>query len=233
VYLCPDHFDIVEMEYEIKNRTIVEMAVSFVKKALIGAEGGHDWQHIYRVWKLAKKIAIEEEADLFVVELAALFHDLADPKFHNGDEQLGPKMTQEFLINHQLDAGTIEHVVAIIRNVSFKNNLEKVDFTSRELMVVQDADRLDAMGAIGIARAFNYGGFKNRPLYDPEIQPKMNMSKEEYKKSTAPTINHFYEKLLLLRDLMNTKTGKRLAIERHLFMERFLFRFFEEWEGEK
>jgi uncharacterized protein len=216
----------------IKNQEeIIADAVDFVKAELANAEGGHDWWHIYRVWKTARKIAQSESVDLFVVELAALLHDIADPKFHGGDEEIGPQKAREFLNKAEIDPQTTEHILGIIRNMSFKNSLGRVDFHSKEMDVVQDADRLDAVGAIGIARAFNYGGFKNRPLYNPSVKPNLNMSKMEYKKGDSPTINHFYEKLLLLKDKMNTETGRKLAEERHVFMEEFLERFYEEWEG--
>lgn len=204
----------------------------FVRKELANAEGGHDWWHIYRVWKTTRKIAASEDVDPFVVELAALLHDIADPKFHYGDEEIGPQKAGDFLKSQNIGAETIGHILNIIRNMSFKNSLDRVEFHSKEMDVVQDADRLDAIGAIGIARAFNYGGYKNRSLYDPAIRPNMGMSKEEYKKGLSPTINHFYEKLLLLRDTMNTSTGRKLAEERHAFMEEFLYRFYREWEGE-
>jgi len=212
---------------------IIQKTSGFVRQTLEGAEGGHDWWHIYRVWKLTKKIAAEEGADLFVVELAALLHDIADPKFYDGDEEIGPKTAKEFLQKQAVDAVIIDHVDKIIRNISFKNSFQNAGFRSKELDVVQDADRLDAIGAIGIARAFNYGGFKNRPLYDPQILPNQSLTKEEYKNSVSPTINHFYEKLLLLKDLMNTATGKKMAEERHRFMEIYLDKFYLEWEGEE
>lgn len=211
---------------------IIENTISFVKKTLTGAEGGHDWWHIYRVWKLSKKIASTEKVDLFVVELGALLHDIADSKFHGGDEKLGSILANDFLLSQEVDDKTIEHVINIIENISFKGGRLKQKFKSEELDVVQDADRLDAIGAIGIARTFNYGGFKNREIYNPEIKPKLDMSKEEYKKSTAPTINHFYEKLLLLKERMNTKTGTQLAEKRHAFMENYLLQFYKEWEGD-
>ena len=210
---------------------IINNTEKFVRKKLAHAEGGHDWWHIYRVWKLSKSIAKVEAVDLFVVELAALLHDIADPKFHDGDEEVGPRVAKEFLHGQNIDKPTIDHVINIIRNMSFKSSLGEVNFKSPEMFVVQDADRLDAIGAIGIARAFNFGGFKNRPIYNPEIKPQLKMNKEEYKKSLSPTINHFYEKLLLLEDKMNTPTGKQLAEERHQYMEGFLDRFFAEWEG--
>ena len=212
---------------EIINKTIL-----FVKAKLENAEGGHDWFHIERVYKNALLIADGEVCDANIVKLGALLHDIADSKFHNGDETIGPKMAREFLASNDVDEATIQHVINIIENVSFKGgNIEKL-FSSIELDIVQDADRLDAIGAIGIARAFNYGGFKNRPLHNPNIAPKLHMSKEEYKNSQAPTINHFYEKLMLLKDKMNTETGKQIAKERHRYMEGFLSQFYAEWDGE-
>lgn len=211
------------------DKQIVENTKIFVKKTLKNAEGGHDWFHVQRVLNNAKKIAQYEKVNLFIVELGALLHDIADSKFHNGDENIGPSITREFLKEQGLEKDIIAQVSKIIENISFKGGNETQEFTSPELQVVQDADRLDALGAIGIARTFNYGGFKGRPLYDPEIKPNLNLSKAEYKASTAPTINHFYEKLLLLKDRMNTQTGKRMAEERHRFMERFLEEFYKEW----
>ena len=214
---------------------IIENTIAFVKKELKNAEGGHDWFHIERVFKNAVLISKDENVDAFVVSLGALLHDIADPKFYNGDETVGPKVATEFLKSEKVDADVIIHVINIINHISFKNSFDKTakKFTSKELDVVQDADRLDAIGAIGIARCFNYGGFKNRALFDPEILPNLNMTKEEYKNSTAPTINHFYEKLLLLKDKMNTVSGKQIAAERHSFMESFLNQFNNEWNGLK
>lgn len=211
---------------------LITTTEQFVKKELADAEGGHDWWHIYRVWKSARKIAAGEQVDMLVVELSALLHDIADSKFHGGDESIGPRKAREFLESIGAPEATIQHVVDIIVNISFKGGHNNGAFYSPELGVVQDADRLDAIGAIGIARTFNYGGFKNRAIYDPGIQPDLHMTKEQYKNSTAPTINHFYEKLLLLKDRMNTATGRQLAAERHAFMETFLEKFYEEWEGE-
>lgn len=210
----------------------IESCSAFVKKTLSGAEGGHDWFHIERVWKNAKLIASGEECDLEVVELAALLHDIADSKFHGGDEAIGPQKAKEYLETQNIDSEKVAHVIAIIENISFKGGHNKRTHDSIELDIVQDADRLDAIGAIGIARTFNYGGFKNRALYNPEIEPNLKMTKQQYKMSTAPTINHFYEKLLLLKDLMNTATGKSIALERHKYMEGFLNQFFAEWNGE-
>lgn len=214
------------------NNQIIESTKGFVKKTLENAEGGHDWFHILRVYNNAILIAKDENVDDFIVALGALLHDIADSKFYDGDESLGPKIAREFLFEHNVDSLVIEHVIKIIENISFKKSLEKTDlFYSPELAVVQDADRLDAIGAIGIARCFNYGGFKNRILYDPGIEPNLNMSKEEYKSSSSPSINHFYEKLLSLKDKMNTKTGKRIAEKRHQFMKDYLNQFYAEWDG--
>lgn len=214
------------------NTNTIEKTVAYVKAELENAEGGHDWWHIYRVWKTAKQIATTENVDQEVVELGALLHDIADAKFHDGDESIGPQKAKTFLESIAVEEKTITHVINIIENISFKGGNFEQKFHSSELAVVQDADRLDALGAIGIARTFNYGGFKNRLLYDPSIPPNLNMTKEEYKKSTAPTINHFYEKLLLLKERMNTATGKTMAQKRHEFMEDYLKQFYAEWEGE-
>jgi uncharacterized protein len=212
---------------------LIEKTILFVKEKLKNAEGGHDWFHIERVYKNAQLIALEEDCNKTIVALGALLHDIGDSKFHNGDETVGPKIARVFLEEEKVEEDTIQHVIHIIENISFKGGNIAQKFNSKELAIVQDADRLDAIGAIGIARTFNYGGFKNRTIYDPTIQPNLNMTKEEYKNSEAPTINHFYEKLLLLKDKMNTKTGVKIAAQRHLFMEQFLFQFYEEWEGKK
>jgi uncharacterized protein len=213
--------------------TIIDQTILFVKQQLQDAEGGHDWFHIERVYKNAILIAQEEVCNITVVKLGALLHDIADSKFHDGDEEIGPKIAQKFLESENVSEEIIEHVIQIIQNISFKGGNFEQTFSSKELEIVQDADRLDALGAIGIARTFNYGGFKNRAIYNPSIAPKLNMSKEEYKNSDSPTLNHFYEKLLLLKDKMNTETGKKIAQERHRFMETFLSQFYAEWEGEK
>ena len=217
----------------MKNQNLINDTISFVKQELQGAEGGHDWFHIERVYKNALLIAKDENCDLLVVQLGALLHDIADSKFHNGDETVGPKTARKFLESHQVDEQTIAHVINIIENISFKGGNFERKFSSIELDIVQDADRLDAIGAIGIARAFNYGGFKNRPLYNPEVPVNLTMTKEEYKNSVNPTINHFYEKLLLLKDKMNTKSGQKIAQQRHEFMESFLSQFDAEWNGVK
>ena len=212
---------------------LINDTIAFVKKELENAEGGHDWFHIERVYKNALLIANGENCDILIVQLGALLHDIADSKFHDGDENVGPKKARLFLESKNVPENTIVPVINIIENISFKGGHEAKKFSSLELDIVQDADRLDAIGAIGIARTFNYGGFKNRAIYNPEINPNLNMSKEEYKNSDAPTINHFYEKLLLLKDKMNTKTGKEIAAQRHEFMELFLNQFYDEWNGEK
>ena len=212
--------------------TLIDNTILFVKQQLENAEGGHDWFHIERVYKNALLIAEGVDCDLIVVKLGALLHDIADSKFHGGDETVGPKTARVFLESQNVKEDIILHVIAIIENISFKGGNFEKKFNSKELEIVQDADRLDAIGAIGIARTFNYGGFKNRPLYNPNIQPNMNMNKEEYKNSESPTLNHFYEKLLLLKDKMNTETGKKIAQKRHDFMVTFLSQFYAEWDGE-
>jgi uncharacterized protein len=214
-------------------QNLIDNTVAFVRQTLQGAEGGHDWWHILRVWNNAKLIVKSEPADTLVVELAALLHDIADSKFHNGDEEIGPKTAVAFLKGQQAGQDVIDHVELIIKHMSFKASFEGKVFHSPELAVVQDADRLDAIGAIGIARAFTYGGFKGRELHNPEITPNLNMTKEQYKNTTAPTINHFYEKLLLLKDKMNTSTARVLAEERHLFIQTYLEQFYAEWQGER
>lgn len=210
---------------------ILRNTEKFVKQSLQNAEAGHDWFHIERVLKNSLMIAEEEKADLFVINLGALLHDIADYKFHDGDENIGPEKAQKFLESQLVDIDIIEHVVEIIKNISFRGGNLKMDFFSAELAIIQDADRLDALGAIGIARTFNYGGYKGRLLYDPEVKPNLKQTKEEYKNSTAPTINHFYEKLLLLKDRMNTEKGRLMAEERHVFMQQFLEQFYREWNG--
>jgi uncharacterized protein len=213
--------------------SLINTTISFVKQTLQNAEGGHDWFHIERVYKNAILIAKTESCNLQVIELGALLHDIADSKFHNGDETIGPKTARNFLESQHVASEVVQEVINIIENISFKGGNITQNYTSIELQIVQDADRLDAIGAIGIARAFSYGGFKNRAIYNPDIKPNLKQSKEEYKNNTAPTITHFYEKLLLLQDRMNTKTGKEIALERHKYMETFLKQFYAEWNGEK
>ena len=218
---------------KMSTTNLIETTIQFVKATLAQAEGGHDWFHIERVYKNAVLIAASENCDLEIVQLGALLHDIADSKFNNGDESIGPKTARTFLESEKVAPATIDHVIAIIENISFKGGKVERQFSSIELDIVQDADRLDAIGAIGIARTFNYGGFKNRAMYNPEIAPNLTMTKDEYKNNEAPTINHFYEKLLLLKDKMNTTTGKQIAQDRHRYMEDFLEQFYAEWEGKK
>jgi uncharacterized protein len=209
----------------------IQKTITFVKQTLKNAEAGHDWFHIERVFKTALNINQEEKGNELVIALAALLHDIADPKFNNGDENLGPNLAQSFLQSIAVEEEMVQHVKMIIQHMSFKNSFDDNSFTSKEMQIVQDADRLDAIGAIGIARAFTYGGFKNRVLYDPSIKPEEHLSKESYKNTTAPTINHFYEKLLLLKERMNTAAGKKIAAKRHQFMLDYLDQFYSEWEG--
>ena len=212
---------------------IIQKTMHFVKQELIDAEGGHDWWHTLRVWRLTKCIAKTENVDSLVVELGALLHDIADSKFHNGDEEIGEIRTRKFLNGLNVSEEIVEHVASIVRNVSWKGGKEESSFKSLELDVVQDADRLDALGAIGIARTFSYGGYRKREIFNPETPPIWGMTKEEYKANTSPTINHFYEKLLLLKDSMNTRKGQELAQQRHDYMLQFLEQFYAEFDLEK
>ncbi|MCY6371147.1 HD domain-containing protein [Clostridium ganghwense] len=214
------------------NEEIILKTQAYVKEKLEGEGSGHDWWHVYRVWKNAKNIAKYEKADLFTVELAALLHDIADWKFCDGDDSIGPKIASEWLNNQNVDKETIKHIVEIIKDVSFKGARVKSQINTIEGMIVQDADRIDAIGAIGIARTFAYGGYKGREIYNPNIEPQNHETFEQYKKSEGTTINHFYEKLLLLKNLMNTDTAKKIAEQRHKFMEEFLEVFYTEWDGE-
>lgn len=210
---------------------IIQVTKDFVRKKLSGESSGHDWWHIVRVWNNAKFIGKSEKADLFVVELAALLHDIADWKFHGRDETAGAKVAKEWLEKLRVDPAVINHVYEIIATSSFKGAKVKFKMKSLEGRVVQDADRLDAIGAIGIGRTFAYGGHTGREMYNPNIKPILHETADQYKNNVSNTINHFYEKLLLLKDLMNTKTAKKIALERHKFMEEFLKRFYKEWEG--
>lgn len=217
----------------MSNQEIINKTIEFVKKTLSNAEWGHDRWHIYRVRQLSKHINQQEQADQLIVELWALLHDIADAKFHNGDDTVGPRLAGEFLQSIKVEPKIIEHIQNIIRHISFGWWNFEQKFKSPELDIVQDADRLDGLGAIGIARTFNYGWHKGREIYNPDIKPNLNMNKEEYRKSNSPSLNHFYEKLLLLKNRMNTKTGKAMAEHRHKFMEQFLDEFYSEWNGEK
>ncbi len=210
---------------------IIDKTCHFVEQKLAGDGSGHDWWHIYRVWNLAKNIAEQERANLLVVELSALLHDIADWKFHNGDDSKGPQMAEQFLIDNQMERETIDPVIEIVANISYKGAGVATPMKTLEGEVVQDADRLDAIGAMGIARAFAYGGNKNRLMYHPDEGPVMHQSFADYKKSTGHTINHFYEKLLLLKDRMNTASAKKMAEGRHQFMQTYLDQFYKEWDG--
>jgi len=213
-----------------KETQIIQQTADFVREKLEGEGTGHDWWHIYRVWQNARAITVEEGGNGLVIELAALLHDIADHKFHNGDETVGPKVARAFLELLQVEESSIEQVISIMQQVSFSKGVVP---SSLEGRIVQDADRLDAIGAIGIARAFAYGGYKQREIYNPNIPPVEYATKEDYKKNTNPTLNHFYEKLLLLKDMMNTKRGKALAKERHCFMQNYLDQFYLEWDGKR
>ena len=212
---------------------IIQRTADHVKSTLSGESSGHDWWHVYRVWQMSKRIGRAEGADMFVVELAALLHDIADWKFHDGDDKAGSRAAREWLRRQSVDNTVIDHVCTIIDDLSFKGAGVPTSMKTKEGMVVQDADRLDALGAIGIARAFSYGGFKGRQIYDPDIPPAHHATFEEYKKSTGPTINHFHEKLFLLKGLLNTEAARLVAEERHSFMEEYVRRFLREWDGKE
>lgn len=216
----------------LSQQEIVEQTRSFVEKRLTGFEGSHDYWHSYRVWQLAKTIAETEPVCGFVVQLGALLHDIADAKFHNGDYEVASRVAGGFLARQGVKKAEREHVQQIVRHVSFKGEAHRQSFRSPELEVVQDADRLEALGAIGIARTFAYGGFRQHPIYVPGQAPRRKMNNEQYRNHQSHTINHFYEKLLLLKDRMNTPTGKNMAAHRHKVMENFLDEFFREWRGE-
>ncbi len=216
----------------MNKQEITEKTAQYARETLEGEGSGHDWWHIYRVWKMAQHIGQKEKADMFVVELAALLHDIADWKAHDGDDTVGPRVARQWLeAQGGVEEEVISHVCTIIKEVSFKGAKVATRMSTIEGEIMQDSDRLDAMGAIGIARAFTYGGSKGRGMYDPEVKSQLHESFEQYKNNNGTTINHFYEKLLLLKDLMNTKTGKEIAQGRHVVMENFLKEFFDEWDG--
>lgn len=210
---------------------IIDKTCQFVEQKLAGDGSGHDWWHIYRVWNLAKNIAAQEKANLRIVELSALLHDIADWKFHDGDDSKGPQMAEQFLKENQIEREVIDSVVEIVATISYKGAGVATPMKTLEGEVVQDADRLDAIGAMGIARTFAYGGNKNRLMYHPDEKPVMHQSFDDYKKNTGHTINHFYEKLLLLKDRMNTVSARKMAEGRHQFMQAYLDQFYEEWDG--
>jgi uncharacterized protein len=217
---------------KLKKEEIILFTSQYFENTLSNEATGHDWFHIERVWKLAKKIAEGEKSyDLFIVEMGALLHDIADHKFYDGDEKIGGIKAQEFLQQFDLEENTIQKIVNIVQEISYKGAEVETPMSSIEGKIVQDADRLDAIGAIGVARAFAYGGSKKRQMYHPNIKPVCHTSFDAYKNSTAPTINHFYEKLLLLKDRLNTDTAKEMAIRRHTFMEQFLTEFYLDWDA--
>ena len=211
--------------------SIIDKTCQFVDQKLAGDGSGHDWWHIYRVWNLAKNIAAQEGANILIVELSALLHDIADWKFHDGDDTKGPQMAEQFLLENKVVREVIDPVVEIVATISYKGAGVATPMQTLEGQVVQDADRLDAIGAMGIARTFAYGGHKNRLMYHPDEKPVMHQSFAQYKKNTGHTINHFYEKLLLLKDRMNTTSAKKMAAGRHKFMQSYLDQFYEEWDG--
>lgn len=216
----------------MKKQQIIKKAAKFVKSRLSSESSGHGWWHTWRVWQMAKKIAKKEKANLFIVEIAALFHDVADWKFQSEhDDSIGALIAKEWLEKFDIDSKIISQICNIIKNVSFKGAKVKDKLKTIEGKVVQDADRLDAMGTMGIARTFAYGGSSGREIYNPNKKPKKHKTFEEYKASKSPSINHFYEKLLLLRNRMNTKTGRKIAEKRHKFLKIYLKEFFNEWEG--
>lgn len=216
----------------MQQQAIIDETARYVREQLEGEGSGHDWWHIFRVWKNARYIASQEKgADLFTVELAALLHDIGDHKFHNGDETVGPRLVREWLEKQPLDEVFIATVCDIVSGLSYKGAGTSSAMPTLEGRIVQDADRLDAIGAIGIARTFAYGGHKGRELYNPAVAPVLHDNFEDYKSSTAPTINHFYEKLLLLKDRMHTPTARALAEKRHQYMEDFLSQFYAEWNA--
>jgi uncharacterized protein len=210
---------------------MIQRTAAHVQAAMSDDTTGHDWWHVYRVWQTARRIGQREGADLFVVELAALLHDLGDHKFHDGDDTVAPRMTREWLGSIQAAPDVIDHVAEIVSNVSFKGAGVPTPMQTLEGQVAQDADRLDAIGAVGIGRAFTWGGHKGRPMHDPTIKPEHHTSFDAYKSNTNPTINHFYEKLLLLKDRMNTESARQIAAARHEFMEQFLEQFLAEWDS--
>lgn len=214
----------------MNQQEIIQKTADYIKREFSDDSSGHDWWHIYRVWQTALHICERENADVFIVQLAALLHDLDDWKFNDSEDET-PLRAQGWLDSLSLDPSTIDAVCRIIKHISYKGAGVENKMDSLEGFIVQDADRLDAIGAIGIARTFAYGGYKNRMMYDPESKPELHKSFEEYKNSKSDTINHFYEKLLLLKDRMNTETAKKIAEERHEVMLKFLEQFMKEWEG--
>jgi uncharacterized protein len=213
--------------------SLIAAVAADVRRRMEGEGSGHDWWHIERVWRMGKRLAEAEGANSLVVELACLCHDLADWKFADGDEQASGRATRDLLADHGVAEDVIRHVVEIVDTISYKGAGVANKVRTLEGMVMQDADRLDAIGAVGIARAFAYGGHANRIFHDPDDRPVLHQTKEAYMQAKGTTINHFYEKLLLLKDRMNTATAKEIAADRHVFMEEFLEEFFLEWDGQR
>ena len=213
----------------LSKREIVGKTKEYVRSKLGNEATGHDWWHAFRVWKTAKYIAKKEGGDLFIIELAALLHDISDWKFNKGSSSPGLKLARNWLKNLKVDEKIIQRVCDIIKDVSFKGAGVKSKMETKEGKIVQDADRLDTLGAIGIARVFAYGGCAKREIHNPKIKFKLHKNFKQYRQGGKTSINHFYDKLLLLKDLMNTKTGKKLAGERHEFLEKYLKQFFKEW----
>lgn len=231
--VCGSSIRMLNKFINMTKQQIINKTADYAEGKLKGEGSGHDWWHIYRVWMSAKEIGKKEKGDMFVIELTALLHDIADWKFTGGDDSIGPKLASEWLLKLKVDKKVVDRVATIIKEMSFKGAGVKTPMSTIEGEVVQDADRLDAIGAVGIARTFAYGGHKGREMYNPNIKPTAHKSFDAYKKNNSPTINHFYEKLLLLKDLLNTKTAKQIATQRHKFMEKYLSQFFAEWEGKK
>lgn len=213
----------------MQHEVVIQQTAAHIQKASSGDTSGHDWWHVHRVWQLARRIADSESADRFIVELAALLHDIADWKFHGGDESAGPRAARAWLMSLGVEDSTIDAVCEIIAKLSFKGAGVPTPMPTMEGQIVQDADRLDALGAIGIARTFAFGGYRGQPMFDPSVPPQMHASFEAYKQNKGTSVNHFFEKLLLLKDRMNTETARQIAAERHQFMEQFLSEFFTEW----
>jgi len=224
----------------MNKEVIIKKTEDFARKIFQNESTGHDWWHTQRVRILAKKIARDENADLFIVDIVSLLHDVGDYKFFGGDEKAGLLFVKKWLFSLEISEPLIKRILDIISNISFKNTLpdfknrinkKPIQNMSKELMIVCDADRLDAIGAIGIARTFAYGGFHGRQIYNPEIKANKNITQEEYKTTEAPSINHFYEKLLKIKGMMYTKMGKKIAKKRHRFLNLYLKEFFKEWKG--
>jgi uncharacterized protein len=221
----------------VQSKTISESpsyvldTANYVRDLLESEGSGHDWWHIYRVWQNAIKICDAENADRTVVELAALLHDIADWKFNDGNLKLSGEKAREWMNSISVPLEIQNHVCAIIDVVSFKGAGVKDSPTTLEGKIVRDADRLDAIGAIGVARTFTYGGFCKQAMHDPDVQPRKHDSFEEYRNTRTTTINHFYEKILLLKDRMETEAAKQIAKDRHEFLEMYLTQFFKEWDG--